>query len=59
MTESDATAREIVFWALWDNYSADFKNEIIDALIAEHSASVKAADPEPCPCCGRETHYCG
>jgi ABC-type glycerol-3-phosphate transport system substrate-binding protein len=37
MTESDTSAREIVFWALWDNYSTAYRNEIIDALLAEHT----------------------
>lgn len=33
--ESEKTAREITFWSLWDNYTAAYKNEIMDALIAE------------------------
>lgn len=52
------SARRAVWRALWDNYPADVKAALIDNLIAEHSADVRVENPDECPCCGREVHYC-
>lgn len=34
------SAREAIYWALWDNYTADQKNSFIDALVTEQTGPI-------------------